>query len=43
MNRRCIGCKSEKQVISWQLFANGLYGYYCQECDEIEAREEASA
>jgi hypothetical protein len=35
--RFCAVCRQEKKAYSEQLFANGLYGFYCKECDEKES------
>jgi hypothetical protein len=32
-NRVCLECKKDTQIYSAELYANGLYGYYCQQCD----------
>jgi hypothetical protein len=34
--RVCCVCKEQKKAYSESLFANGLYGFYCQECDQKE-------
>jgi hypothetical protein len=34
--KKCNVCRKEKRVVSESLFANGLYGYWCQECDALE-------
>jgi hypothetical protein len=36
MARKCLVCREEKRVVSIEYYANGLYGYYCLECDEKE-------
>jgi len=32
-NRVCLECKQDRKIFSVEHYANGLYGYYCQECD----------
>lgn len=34
--RICADCKQRKRVVAESLFANGLYGFYCEECDQKE-------
>ena len=34
--KECNVCRKEKRVVSESLFANGLYGYWCKECDALE-------
>jgi hypothetical protein len=34
--KECNVCRETKQVVSESLFANGLYGYWCNECDAAE-------
>lgn len=36
-NRLCCVCREQKKAYSEALFANGLYGFYCKECDEKES------
>ena len=38
--KQCVSCKEVKKAFSEALFANGLYGYYCQECDAKEANND---
>lgn len=32
--KECADCRQIKRVVSEQLFANGLYGFYCVDCDK---------
>ena len=32
-NRICLECKEDKNIFAVEYYANGLYGYYCKECD----------
>jgi hypothetical protein len=34
--KECNVCRKEKRVVSESLFANGLYGYWCNDCDKAE-------
>ena len=34
--KQCNVCKENKVVVSESLFANGLYGYWCDDCDKAE-------
>ena len=34
--KECNVCRERKQVVSESLFANGLYGYWCDDCDKAE-------
>lgn len=36
MNKFCMVCRQNKKVVAEQLHANGLYGYYCEDCDKWE-------
>ena len=34
--RNCVDCKKKHAIIYIQEYANGLYGYTCQECVDRE-------
>jgi len=34
--KECNVCRQTKLVVSESLFANGLYGYWCNDCDKAE-------
>jgi len=34
--RKCIDCKKDHNILYVQEYANGLYGYTCQECVDKE-------
>lgn len=31
--RICLECKEFRKIFSAEYYANGLYGYYCKDCD----------
>ena len=39
--KECNVCRQQKQVVSESLFANGLYGYWCDDCDKAEGATQA--
>ena len=34
--KECNVCRKTKLMVSESLFANGLYGYWCNDCDIAE-------
>jgi len=38
--RQCCVCKEMKRAYSESLFANGLYGFWCKECDKKEGENQ---
>ena len=44
--RKCLNCKEDREAVAIEIYANGLYGYYCLECnnkeDERDYREALS-
>lgn len=39
--KECNVCRQKKEVVSESLFANGLYGYWCDDCDKAEGATQA--
>lgn len=39
--KECNVCRKKKLVVSESLFANGLYGYWCNDCDIAEGATQA--
>jgi hypothetical protein len=39
--KECNVCREKKEVVSESLFANGLYGYWCNDCDIAEGATHA--
>ena len=39
--KECNVCRNKKLVVSESLFANGLYGYWCNDCDIAEGATQA--
>ena len=39
--KECNVCRNKKLVVSESLFANGLYGYWCDDCDKAEGATQA--
>jgi hypothetical protein len=39
--KECNVCRQKKIVVSESLFANGLYGYWCDDCDKAEGPTQA--
>ena len=39
--KQCNVCRKTKLMVSESLFANGLYGYWCSDCDIAEGATQA--
>ncbi len=39
--KECNVCRQKKEVVSESLFADGLSGYWCDDCDKAEGATHA--